>query len=229
MGQAVRRNVWLWTMVMWAVYSLQTFAVRAPLPLAALDWPTTAKQSEKAVVPILSQKDGDTYVCTGFVIDANAPKDTDRILTAAHCEKGSMYVDGVAPTVLYKDVRSDLMVLEVPDLDRPALKLAAHDPVVQQDVLSVGYGGGLEKPVTRRANISVADVALDCEICTGRYFVTDAPFVGGQSGGPCVDTAGAIVMIVQIGDVKMGAGRGAEEIRHKVGRFFAKDPAPKKP
>ncbi len=51
---------------------------------------------------------------------------------------------------------------------------------------------------------------------------TDSPFVGGQSGGPVVNAAGELVLIVQRGDGgTTGLGVGVETIRARVGRFFS--------
>jgi S1-C subfamily serine protease len=46
--------------------------------------------------------------------------------------------------------------------------------------------------------------------------------VPGMSGGPVVDASGQVVMIVQLASDRVGLGIGAESIRAKVGRFFAK-------
>ncbi len=53
--------------------------------------------------------------------------------------------------------------------------------------------------------------------------VTDAAFVSGQSGGPCVNAAGEVVMMVQRGSSTVGLGVGAETIKNKAGRYFQKE------
>jgi S1-C subfamily serine protease len=50
----------------------------------------------------------------------------------------------------------------------------------------------------------------------------DAAFVGGMSGGPLVNARGEVVMIVQMASDRIGLGRGIEQIRDRVGRYWGK-------
>jgi hypothetical protein len=124
------------------------------LIMALADWSGVADTLSKSVVYIES-KGGS---CTGFVINAKATnkdkEDVDYILTAAHCEGAELYADQTAAHVLWKDTKKDLMVLEVANLDRPALKLAKDNPKIGEDVASYGYGWGLERPMFRTAHVS---------------------------------------------------------------------------
>ncbi len=50
----------------------------------------------------------------------------------------------------------------------------------------------------------------------------DSAFVGGQSGGPVVNAAGEVVMIVQRASITVGISVGADVIRERMARFFSK-------
>jgi S1-C subfamily serine protease len=191
------------------------------LVLLVADWNPVADKLAKSVVYIESTAGS----CTGFVIaDAKGKdkEDVDYVLTAAHCDGPSLYVDQAVARILSKDVKKDLMVLEVPDLNRPALKLASSNPKIGDEVASYGYGWGLERPMFRTAHVSDDNTYIPEEGIGGPFMVIDAQFVGGQSGGPVVNAAGEVVMIVQRGGGGVGLGVGAEVIRSKAGKYFAK-------
>ncbi len=180
---------------------------------SAQDWTTIVPTFKNSVVEIAIGAQG---ACTGFVVDNNR----DFVMTAAHCDVESadqaLFVDNLKAEVRAKDVKNDLMVLHVKDIDRPALRLADENPKVGDEVASYGYGFALEQPLFRVAHISAADIAIE----RGRFFVVDAGFVPGQSGGPVVNLKGEVVMVVQMGNPAMGLGVGAETVEDRMGRFF---------
>ena len=90
---------------------------------------------------------------------------------------------------------------------------------------SYGYGYALERPMFRTAHVS-DEAAQIPDIEGGPFVMIDAAYVGGQSGGPCINAAGEVVSIVQRASNLIGIGVGAETIREKVGRYLAK---PKQP
>ncbi len=188
------------------------------LPTLAADWTILAEKVTKSVVYIELENGS----CSGAVInDAAGDKgELDYVLTAAHCDGKEIYVDQVRAYVKTKDVKSDLMVLQVANLDRPALKLAKDEPKVGEEIASIGYGYGLEKPLFRVTHASATD--LEIPELSGQWVLTDATFVPGQSGGPVVNLAGEYVMIVQMGTNSVGVGKGAATIRGKVGKYFGK-------
>lgn len=194
---------------------------------AATDWTALVKDLAKSVVAIERNDDGTS--CTGFVINAHAKdkddKDRDYVLTAAHCEAAKLFADQAPAKVIAKNTEKDLIVLEVEDLDRPAMIIARDNPKVGEDVVSFGYGYGLEKPMLRKAMIS-SESYIPYEGIGGPIFFVDATFVGGQSGGPVVNGAGEVVMIVQRGTAAVGIGVGAEVLRSKIGRYCEKRPTP---
>lgn len=195
-------------------------AIVATVNLPAADWSETVKKVEASIV---WAQVGDSGGCTAFLI--NQAK--HYLMTASHCDPGSegvLWVDSVRAKVLVLDSKRDLMIVEAAEIDpaRPALKLAAKNPVIGQEVMSVGYGYALERPFFRRASVQDDKMALP-GVEGGPFISTDAPFVGGQSGGPIVDIAGNIVAIVQRGDGgTTGLGVGVETISARWGRFFEK-------
>jgi hypothetical protein len=58
----------------------------------------------------------------------------------------------------------------------------------------------------------------------GPFVMIDAGYVGGQSGGPCINGKGEVVSIVQRASGLVGIGIGTEAIRDKIRRFLPKLP-----
>ncbi len=191
-------------------------------PSFAADWSSVVKQVEKSVV---WANVGDEGGCTAFVIN----QEKHYLLTAAHCspgEHGVLWVDSVPAKVIFYDKKRDLMVVQAENIDpaRPALKLAAKNPSIGEDVMSIGFGYALERPFFRQAHIQDDKMILP-GVDGGPFVSTDSAFVGGQSGGPVVNMAGEVVLIVQRGDgATTGLGVGVETIRERVGRFFSTKP-----
>lgn len=197
-----------------------------PISLAAGvltgEWATVVKRVGQSVV-FIENAEGS---CTGFVINAAAKnKDKDAVeyvLTAAHCDGKDLYAEQAAAKVLAKDTKHDLLVLEVSDLNRPALTIASENPKQGDDVASFGYGWGLERPMLRIAHVSDDKTYIPEDGIGGPLIVIDAPFVAGMSGGCVLNAIGEVVMIVQRGTGSVGIGVGAETIRDKVGRYLPK-------
>jgi S1-C subfamily serine protease len=193
---------------------------------ARTDWTALVKELAKSVVAIERNDSG--VSCTGFVINSRAKDkdddDVDYVLTAAHCEAAKLWADQSVATVIAKNKEKDLIVLSIEDTGRPALKLAQDNPRIGDEVGSFGYGYGLEKPLFRLSHIS-AESYIPYEGIGGPILFTDATFVGGMSGGPVINAAGEVVMIVQMGTGSVGLGVGAETIRSKVGRHWEKPQA----
>lgn len=185
-------------------------------PVAADQWENTATKVANSVL-YLENSEGS---CTAFVINAKQK----FVMSAAHCyDDKTIWVDRVTARVVSLDTKKDLMVLEVPNLDpsKTELGLAAKNPVVGQEVASDGFGYGLERPQFRSA--SVSDPEMMVPEIGGPFVAVNVSFSPGQSGGPVVDSDGNVVAIVQRGDGgTLGFGVGAETIRERMGRFFAK-------
>lgn len=195
-----------------AVPALLMFAL--PTVFASPDWRIAAEKIAKSAV-FISSPEGS---CTGFVID----NDRDYVLTAAHCDAKELFVDQTPAKVVHKDVKKDLLVVHIEDLDRPALKLAKDNPKTGDEVASFGYGYGLERPMFRVTHISDDKIFIPYEGIGGPLVAVDTTFVPGQSGGPVINSEGEVVMIVQLGTPIVGFGVGAETIHDKVGKYFQK-------
>lgn len=195
--------------------------------LNAADWSPIADKLSKSVVYIETTAGS----CTGFVIaddEHNKDKESvDWLMSADHCEGAELFADQMAAKILWKDSKSDMLVLEVPDTGRPALKLAKDNPKIGDEVGSYGFGWGLERAMFRMAHVSDDNTYIPEDGIGGPFIVIDAQFVPGMSGGPVVNVAGEVVMIVQRGGNGVGIGVGAEKIRNKAGRYFK--PKPVKP
>lgn len=185
------------------------------VPAGADSWQAVAKKVTDSVVQIKTE-DGS---CTGFVVNL-AKK---YVQSAAHCySTEAIWVDRVVGTVVSLDEDKDLMILEVKNLDpaKTELKLAAKNPEVMQEVMSVGFGYGLERAQARSAKVS--DIAMVVPGLSGPFVAVNVAFTPGQSGGPVVDVNGDVVSIVQRGDNgTLGFGVGAETMRERVGRFWS--------
>jgi S1-C subfamily serine protease len=193
---------------------------QAPMFGTQIDWVSVVTALAKSTVYIETADGG----CTGFVINSLV-RDNEKvthIATAAHCDGKELYADQSPAKVVFKDTKKDLMVLQVDDLERPALRLALEDPKIGETVASYGFGYAWERPMFRLAHIADDATYIHEEGIGGPFFMLDAAFVGGQSGGPCVNAAGEVVMIVQRASDRVGLGVGAETIKSKIGRFFAK-------
>jgi S1-C subfamily serine protease len=184
--------------------------VFAVIPLKASSWPFADKLMESVVY-----LETGTSACTGSVIDSQK----HYILTAAHCDGEDLYADQSPAKIVSKDVKSDLMVISVEDLNKPAIKLAAHNPAIGEEVASIGYGYGLERPMFRVAHVS--DNKAEAKDLNGQYIMLDTAFVPGQSGGPVVNANGELIAIIQLASDRIGLGKGAEQIKSKVGKYFA--------
>lgn len=204
-----------------AVLLVSVSVLLAGRPLGASDWAEVIRTVELSLVWV---EVGDHGACTGFVIDQTR----HYIMTAAHCaptEPARLWVDRVPATIVSRDTKKDLLVVEAPHLNpaRPALRLAAKNPERGQEVMSAGFGYALERPFFRLAHVQDDALTIPDSGIGGPYISTDAPFVNGQSGGPVVNLAGEVVCIVQRGDGgTTGLGVGAELIRERMGRFFGK-------
>jgi S1-C subfamily serine protease len=191
----------------------------------AADWPALVKALEKSVVTI--ERDDKGTSCTGFIINAKGRRDdedVDFVLTANHCFAEKLYADQAEANVVARNTEKDLLVLAIEDSGRPAMKLAQDNPKVGEELASFGYGLGLEKPLFRIAHVS-AETYIPYEGIGGPIFFVDGAFVGGQSGGPCVNAAGEVVMVVQRSTPATGIGVGAETLRQRVGRYWEKPQA----
>lgn len=181
------------------------------------EWNSVARNVLASIVYVESNK---TY-CTGFVINAKLK----YVMTANHCdapEGRNVWVDRVQGVIISKDTKKDIAIFEVKNLDskHPALTLAGKDPEIGQEVMSAGFGMNLERPLVRKAMVSDTALYINEDGIGGPLIALDAAFVGGQSGGPVVNKAGEVVMLVQFASGTVGMGVGANTLRERTGRFW---------
>lgn len=189
--------------------------------LNATDWTRLAKKAAESIVFVQSAGGA----CTGFIVNADVKGDLDYVQTAAHCSGVEMFADGAAARVVWKDTQYDLMVLAVADTGRPALHLASKNPEIGEEMASYGYGMVLARPIFRTAHVSDDEASIP-DVEGGPFIMIDAAFVPGQSGGPCINAAGEVVMIVQRANGTTGIGVGAERIKSRAGRYYEKPVKP---
>jgi S1-C subfamily serine protease len=208
-----------------ALAALVVMAVSA-VPVQTVGWSAVAERVQKSIV-FVETKNGR---CTGFVVHSDRrSKDgepVDLVLTAAHCDGPELLADQRPATVVNKNEKKDLLVLEVEDTERPFLQVAKSDPKQGDEVVSYGFGYGLDRPMLRRSMISDDKTYIPEGGIGGPLMATDISFVPGMSGGPVVNEKGEVVMMVQMGTSMVGFGVGAETIRDKVGRYLEKPKVP---
>ena len=208
----------MWRVVVWTIALLLAYALRT----FAADWTPIADKLSKSVVYIESKKG----TCTGFIINSERQRkgeSVDLVLTADHCYGADIYADNALAVAIWRDSKSDMMILEIEDTGKPALQIAEKDPKQGQEVGSFGHGYGLEKPMFRHAYVSNPSIDIPDE--GGPFVMIDAAYVNGQSGGPCINDKGEVVSIVQAASNLVGIGIGAERIRDKIGRYLEKPKA----
>lgn len=215
----MKHRVWLSTLYLLIAYGLRTFAA---------DWTSVVDRVAKSIVLV----ENDRGLCTGIVINSAYKDDKDTyslILTAAHCYGEHLYADQEPARVKWKDEKKDLLVLQISESGKPALMLAKDDPKRGSELASLGFGYGtvMDQAMFRIAHVSAVNLFVAADGIGGPLIATDATFVGGQSGGPCVNTDGEVVMIVQMGTSAVGLGVGADVLRSKVGKYWEKSKAPK--
>ena len=141
---------------------------------------------------------------SGFVYDENHIVTNDHVVAGGE-EVDLQYINGdwTGTRLVGADYFSDLAVLEVdhvPDAATP-LSLAAHRPVVGQQVLAIGNPYGLDGSMSQGI-VSGVERAVNAP---GRRFSypnvvqTDAAVNPGNSGGPLVDLDGNVVGVVHAG------------------------------
>lgn len=175
------------------------------------EWANIAAKLRESIVYI--EMDGGS--CSGFVID----NERNYVLTAAHCDGKDLYADSTPAKIKSKDRKSDLMVLYVEDLNRPALALATIQAQIGEAVGSLGYGWGLQSPMFRLGHVSDTDAEVP-DLEGGPFVLIDAAFVPGQSGCPVVNSKGEVVSIVQKTSDRVGVGQRLEKMRDRVGKYF---------
>jgi serine protease Do len=106
----------------------------------------------------------------------------------------------VNPQRVYRDIESDLAILQIPDGGQPSARWGDSDTVeIGHFVLAVGSPFGLSQSVTMgivsakgRRDLSLT---ADQSVTNQDFMQTDAAINPGNSGGPLVDMQGTIIGI----------------------------------
>jgi S1-C subfamily serine protease len=155
----------------------------------------------KVAVEISAGGGGGEGVGTGVILTPDG-----EILTNAHvvaeATKVRVVLDGksdpVDAKVLGIDVGNDLALLKIEGTDLPVMQLADSDTVhVGQPVVAIGYALDLEGDPSVTAGI-ISALGRSMVTSNGALdglLQTDAAISSGNSGGPLVDAAGAMIGI----------------------------------
>jgi S1-C subfamily serine protease len=182
---------------------------------AANEWTAVVEKLGQSVVTVTGKTGG---WCSAWVIDQTR----NHVATMFHCKSELMYVDGIPATLIKQEPKRDLLVLLVPNLDKPALPLAAKDPHVGDAVACFGHGYGLETPMLRVGTVGDVNTDVEEKGWPGPLVSVDIAFEGGMSGGPCVNQAGEVVMMIKGSTDRRGVGPGAKLIRDRIKSFLPK-------
>jgi S1-C subfamily serine protease len=135
---------------------------------------------------------------SGFVIAPN------RVMTSAHVVAGgdgmTVSVGGEerAATVVSYDPKTDLSILDVPDLQAPPLAFAEAEAPKGTDAVIMGYPGGgpfAATPARIREVIELngPDIYHTTSQVTREVYVIRGPVRQGDSGGPLIDLNGRVL------------------------------------
>lgn len=162
--------------------------------------PEVIETATRSTVNVEAEGCGRRYEGSGF---AAAP---DTIVTNAHVVAGADAVQVKRPdgtvldgTVVVFDPDSDLAVVEVPGLDRPALELAPIE--VGAGGAVIGYPGGQDTPRTQALTVEDRRTATGRDIYGRQRTEREVLFLSadlrqGDSGSPVLDTQGRVGGVV---------------------------------
>ena len=157
--------------------------------------------SAQGTVQVVAAGCGGTHRGSGFAISAT------QIVTNAHVVAGTEYVSVSTPqgrhataTVVLFDANRDVAILSVPGLGLHPLKSTSG---FDSQVATIGYPGGGSETVTagvvdRLAQIEVSDIYGN-HMARHEVWVTHANLHPGNSGGPLVNSQGAVMGLIFAG------------------------------
>ncbi len=204
---------------------LFTFLSYIPSAFAAQSWESVSERVLQSIgrvtmnvlaedMPPAAIQSGD---CTAFSIN----RAKHFYATAAHCNGVDVRIEGHATGVVYLDETKDLMVLQAPLLDQPALKLATKQLRMGQPVAAYGYAYGWPQPSLKNGLVSIPKFASG-QFGNRLLTIFNFSFIQGMSGGPVVDADGRVVGIVQQTNVDRQASLGAnlQVLTEQLGIYF---------
>ncbi|MDP8566466.1 S1 family peptidase [Methylophilus aquaticus] len=130
-------------------------------------------------------------VGSGVVVAPDVVATNCHVLANASGVNISKFGDSITPVAMYADWVHDVCLLTFQYLDLPPVKLSTTNNLhYGQEVFSIGFPGGLPKPLTTVGKIrALYPYAEDLVIRT------DAAFIMGASGSPLFNNAGELIGI----------------------------------
>ncbi len=216
------------------IAQVETPVDRSPGSIAGV-----AKRVGPTVVSIAIQTPGALAIGSGFVIDKDGDILTNNHVVAAAAESANSSIvvtfsnEATARAeIVGRDPTSDLAVIKVPNDQLTVAQLGDSDRIAVGDtVIAIGSPLGLQGTVTSGI-ISALDrpVRVTGDDGTTSYLnaiQTDAPINHGNSGGPLVNAAGAVIGINSAAAVDPTAGTPttANGIGYAIPINYARDVA----
>jgi S1-C subfamily serine protease len=175
-----------------------------PAPNPALAGLPVVRDAEASVVKI----EGTAPSCSRRIEGSGFVFAPGRVLTNAHVVAGTRRLqvqpegsgEAVSGTVVVYDPERDLAVIDVPDLDAPALHFASAQARADADAIVLGYplDGGYDAEPAR-----IRDVGLikgpdiyNSQTVTRDIYTIRGLVRSGNSGGPLVSSSGAVLGVV---------------------------------
>ena len=203
--------------------------IALPLPsFAAPDF----EQIDKSVVRIINISSSGGATGTGFVIN-----DQNNVVTNHHVIENSVKLfiadggtdeDHLKPAVVkWSSAEKDLAILEVSNLNRPALSLSSVEPAKGSQIYAIGFPGiadeithdlSIDSTITNGSMSRIIDAAWQENSPTFRVIQHSADINGGNSGGPLINPCGQVVGVNTI-KTSLSASINSGEIISGV--FFA--------
>jgi S1-C subfamily serine protease len=197
--------------------------VAVDAPDAALARDGVVAQAARSVVKIQSVVPSCQKVLEGSGVVVGP----DRVMSAAHTVAGAdtvtVSVDGreLPAAVVAFDPAMDVSVLDVPDLQAPALEFAWDSATTGSDALVLGYPGGGDytaNPARIRETIQLTgpDIYRTTTV-TREVYVIRGEVGQGDSGGPLIDRSGRILGLnfgAAVDDPQTGFVLTARQVGH---------------
>jgi S1-C subfamily serine protease len=214
--------------------------VETPVSRPAGSIAAVAKRVGPTVVSIAIQTPNEFAIGSGFVVDRDGDILTNNHVVAAAAESPNSSIvvtfsdEATAKAqIVGRDPTSDLAVIKVPNDQLTVAQLGDSDKIAVGDpVIAIGSPLGLQGTVTSGI-VSALDRPVrvsgdDGSIAYLDAIQTDAPINHGNSGGPLVNAAGAVIGINSAAAVDPtvgGGGAAANGIGYAIPINYARDVA----
>jgi S1-C subfamily serine protease len=232
----------------WLTRSVHAALHRPDVSIAKVETPVdrpagsiagVARRIGPTVVSIAIQTPSEFAIGSGFVIDKDGDILTNNHVVAAAAESPSSSIvvtfsnEATAKAqIVGRDPTSDLAVIKVPNDQLTIAQLGDSDKIAVGDpVIAIGSPLGLQGTVTSgivsALNRPVRVSADDGTVAYLDAIQTDAPINHGNSGGPLVNAAGAVIGINSAAavDPTVSGGATANGIGYAIPINYARDVA----